>query len=319
MPAPPARPVTVLVYHPLEADHYARLVQAGPSDAVLRVCATHEQAAAAIAEADVLYAWYFPRDLYAGAGRLRWVQAMGAGVEWALVPSLPSRVTLTRTKGIFGPWMVEYALGWMLWVTQRMTTYIEAQRERRWLRDVNPDRLGGRTLAVIGLGDIGRAVARAVAPLGMHVVGVSASGRPVRGVPRVHAAPDIQRVLHEADFVVITVPLTPETRGLIGREALAAMRPSAWLLNMARGPIVDEGALLEALQSRRIGGAILDVFQQEPLPAEHPFWRLDNVVVTPHIAGPSTAEEIAPIFEDNLARFLAGRPLRFVVDRRRGY
>jgi len=115
------------------------------------------------------------------------------------------------------------------------------------------------------------------------------------------------------------VPLTTETTGLIGVDALAAMKPTAWLVNIARGAIVNETALREALEQRRITGAILDVFATEPLPPSHPFWRLPNLVLTPHISGPSTPEEIAPVFDDNLARYLAGKPLRHVVDRKRGY
>ena len=139
------------------------------------------------------------------------------------------------------------------------------------------------------------------------------------GVERVHRARDLRRALAGADWVVLTVPLTPTTRGLIGAEELAAMKPTAWLLNIARGAVVDDAALLDALRRRAIAGAVLDVFSSEPLPPEHPFWTLDNVVVTPHIAGPDVAEEIAPVFAENLARYLAGRPLRYVVDRRRGY
>ncbi|MBI4638429.1 MAG: D-2-hydroxyacid dehydrogenase, partial [Candidatus Rokubacteria bacterium] len=122
-----------------------------------------------------------------------------------------------------------------------------------------------------------------------------------------------------ADFVALTLPLTAPTRGLIGARELAAMKPTAWLINIGRGAVLDGKALVEALEARRIAGAILDVFPVEPLPQDDPLWGLDNVVVTPHIAGPSTPEEIAPIFNDNLTRFLAGRRLRHVVDRSRGY
>jgi phosphoglycerate dehydrogenase-like enzyme len=141
----------------------------------------------------------------------------------------------------------------------------------------------------------------------------------VREAERVFRIGELARALADADFVVVLLPLTPETLGLIGADALAAMKPTAWLLNIARGAVVDEAALLEALGHRRIAGAILDVFATEPLPPHHPLWRTDNVVITPHIAGPSTPEEIAPVFNDNLARYLTGRPLRHVVDRARGY
>jgi phosphoglycerate dehydrogenase-like enzyme len=312
-----AVPVSILVYHPDGPEPYAERVRA--PDVVVRTAATPEAAAAVIGDVDVIYGWGLPSRMYREASRLRWVQVMGAGVDAVLTPALPRGVAVTRTPGIFGPWMAEYVLGWALSVTQRVTTYRDAQRARRWIGDVIPERLGGRTMAVVGLGNIGQAVARAAAALGMDVVGVSRAGRSVRGVRRVHRSGDLVRVLGAADWVVLTVPLTETTRGLIGRRELAAMRPTAWLINIARGAIVDDAALREALGTRRIAGAILDVFTTEPLPADDPLWTLPNVIVTPHISGPSTPDEIAPIFEDNLARFRTGRPLRHVVNRRRGY
>lgn len=315
--SPSARPVPVLVYD-ADAERYAKLITPSPRVS-LRLCATGDEAVSAIGEAEVVFGWKVPPEVWRGAQRLRWLQVMGAGVDWALVPTLPRRVIITRAPGLFGPWMVEYALGWCLWITQRMSTFSAAKRERRWLRDVIPERLGGRTMAVIGLGDIGRAIARAARGLGMTVVGVSLSGRRVRGVKQVFVPRDLSRVLALADFVVVTVPLTRQTRGLLGRKAIAAMRPSAWLINIARGPVVDEHALLEALSSRRIAGAILDVFATEPLPAHHPLWGFENVVITPHVSGPSTPEAIAPVFNRNLARYLAGQPLHHVVERGRGY
>ncbi len=243
---------------------------------------------------------------------------MGAGVEQLLVPEVSPRVTITRVAGIFGPWMAEYALGWCLWVTQRMDRFRADQRARRWA-PVDPIPLRGQTLCVVGLGDIGARIARTGRALGLRVLGVSRSGRAVPAVERVYRTGALRAALRLADFVVLTLPLSAATRGMLGPAALAAMKPSAWLINVARGPIVDEAALLDALRARRIGGAILDVFDTEPPPPEHPLWALDNVVITPHISGPSTPREIAPIFADNLRRYLAGRPLRNAVDRRRGY
>jgi glyoxylate/hydroxypyruvate reductase A len=312
-----AAPVTILVYHPDGPEPYAERVRA--RDVVLRTGATPEMAAAVIGEAEVIYGWGLPSRMYREASRLRWVQVMGAGVDAVLTPALPRGVVVTRTPGIFGPWMAEYVLGWALSITQRTATYREAQRARRWLGDLIPHRLAGQTMVVIGLGDIGRSVARTAHAVGITVIGVSRSGRSVRGVDKVYRTRDLVRALGMADWVVLTVPLTETTRGLIGRRELAAMRPSAWLVNVARGAVVDDAALREALGTGRIGGAILDVFTTEPLPADDGLWTLPNVVVTPHISGPSTPDEIAPIFEDNLARFRSGRPLRHVVDRRRGY
>ncbi len=313
------RPLHVLVYHSDEADRYAALVRAPRRRVVVDVCGTAEEAARAAPEADVIYAWKIPPATYGKATRLRWLQAMAAGVDWVFVPELPAHVVVTRVPGVFGPWMAEYVLGWCAFVTQRVETYRAAQRERRWIETTLPARLRGTTMAIVGMGDIGRTIARAATALGIRVVGVSRTGAPVKGIERVSRVRDLRRALGGADWVVLAVPLTDATRGLIGAEALAAMKPSAWLLNIARGAVVDEAALVDALRRRAIAGAVLDVFATEPLPTDHPLWGLDNVVVTPHISGPSTPDEIAPVFADNLARFLAGRPLRHVVDRRRGY
>jgi len=310
------RPV-VLVYH--GDPKYGELVHVPKNRAVVRAAATPSEAAEVAGDAEILYAWKFPPHLYAKAAKLKWLQVMGAGVDWALGPEVPPHVVVTRAPGIFGPWMAEYVIGWCSWVTQRVETYREAQRQRRWLDHVLPDRLLGKTLVIVGLGDIGRAVASAARVFGMRVVGVSRSGRLVREADRVYKVGQLALALREGDFVVILLPLTAETTNLIGVDALAAMKPTAWLVNIARGAIVNETALREALEQRRIAGAILDVFATEPLPPNHPLWRVSNLVITPHISGPSTPEEIAPVFNDNLARYLAGKPLRHVVDRKRGY
>ena len=318
MPSPPKQ---VLVYYPDEGEarRYAALIPPRRGRVVVHVASTADEAARVAPDVDVIYGWKVPPAIYEKAGKLAWLQVMGAGVDWALQPELPRRIVVTRVPGVFGPWMAEYVLAWCTFVTQRIEAYRAAQRDRRWIDTVLPIRLRGTTLVVVGLGEIGRTIARSARALGVRVVGVSRSGTAVRGVDRVFRVAQLRRALGLADWVVITTPLTPATRGLIDAGALAAMKPTAWLLNIARGPVVDEPALIDALRRRTIAGAVLDVFETEPLPRDHALWELDNVVVTPHISGPSTPEEIAPVFADNLARFVAGRPLRHVVDRQRGY
>jgi len=313
-------PRTILVYHPeaAAARAYADLIRLPRRSITVHVASSPDEAAALIAGTEILYAWNFPAHLLRRAAKLRWIQVMGAGVERFLLPELPPRVIVTRAAGIFGPWMAEYTLGWCLWVSQRIELFRGQQRERRWA-PADPLRLQGATLCVVGLGDIGRHVARAARSLRMRVIGVTRSGRPVPPAERIYRPRAIRTALARADFVALTVPLSPETRGLIGESELAAMKPSAWLINIARGPVVEAKALIRALRERRIGGAVLDVFDTEPLPPEHPLWELDNVAITPHIAGPSIRAEIAPIFNDNLRRYAAGRGLRHVVDRTRGY
>ncbi len=313
-------PLAVLVYHQsFDARQYAALIRAPKARVRVLVATSASEAAAMAGEADVLYAWKFPRELYPKMARLRWLQAMGAGVDWALGPELPPGIVVTRAPGVFGSWMAEYVIGWCAWLTQRTELYRRAQRERRWVGDVLPERLRGKTMVIVGLGDIGRTIAGAARALGMRVVGVSRSGRPVAGVARTYRVSALRRALAEADWAVLAVPLVADTRGLIGDRELAALPSHAWLVNVARGPVVDEAALVRALTAGRLGGAVLDVFATEPLPADSPLWGFDNVVITPHISGPSVPDEIAPIFNDNLARFLAGRRLRHVVDTRRGY
>ncbi len=311
---------SILVFYPDagEARAYADLIRLPRKGLAVHVASSFDEAAALIGGAEVLYAWHFPRRLLPLATRLRWAQCMGAGVERFLSPELPPRVIVTRAAGIFGPWMAEYTLGRCLWVTQRIELFRRQQAERQW-KPIDPIPLRGQTLCIVGFGDIGRHIGRTARGLGMKAIGVSRSGKRVKEADRVYRTGALRRALAGADFVVVSAPLSAETRGLIGAVELAAMKPSAWLINIARGPIVDEKALVEALRERRIGGAVLDVFDQEPLPADHPFWGLDNVALTPHISGPSTPAEIAPIFNDNLRRYLAGRPLRYVIERKRGY
>ena len=311
----------VLVYHPDGAEPYARFVNVPRGrDVAVHVASTEAEAAIHIAQVDAIYAWKLPPALFGKARRLRWVQVMGAGVDWVLeAPDLRRRVQVTRAPGIFGTWMSEYVMAWCGWVTQKTETYRAMQRERRWDDRVVPDKLRGRTLTLLGTGDIGGEIARVARAVGLHVVGVSRTGRRVPHVDRVHRMNNLHRALSAADFVVLVLPLTRTTRGVIDAAALAAMRPGAWLINIGRGALVDEAALLEALQSRRIAGAVLDVFATEPLPAGHPFWGMDNVAITPHISGPNIPEELALVFNDNLARFLDGRELHHVVDRKKGY
>ena len=243
---------SILVYYPdpAEARAYADLIRLPSRAFRVHVASTPDEAAGPGAGAEIFYCWGPPRPLLAGAKGLRWIQCMGAGVERLLVPELPADVRVTRAAGIFGPWMAEYTLGWCLWVTQRMDGFRASQRQRRWA-PVDPAPLRGQTLCVVGLGDIGRTIAKTARALGMQVIGVTRSGRATRDARRVYRTKALRAALARADFVVLTLPLSEETRGLLGRAELAAMKPTAWLLNLARGPIVDEAALLDALRGRR--------------------------------------------------------------------
>ena len=253
---------------------------------------------------------------------LRWVQISSAGVDGVLFPALVAGdVVLTNAAGVFDRPMAEYVLALVLAHAKGLHETRDAQLDRRWMRrEVAP--VAGRRAVVVGLGRIGRAAAELLGAAGLHVEGVRRTGGDAAPpVERIFSVAELPAALAGADFVVLTLPLTDETRGIIGRAALDAMGPNAYLVNVGRGPLVDEPELLEAVRERRIAGAALDVFAAEPLPADHPFWREPRIFVSPHIGGDAAGWEEAAVrvWAENLGRFREGLPLENVVDKRRGY
>ncbi len=284
---------------------------------------------ATLSEAEVLLTTpIVPPDLPELAPRLRWLQLTSAGVDRLLDgPVLRSGITVTTASGIHAIPIGEYVLGAMLALAKGFPQAMAAQRERAW-RPYLPEELHGKTVGIVGLGAIGREVARLARAFGMRVLACRRSCRQPQERPPeapevdlLLPAADLPRLLAEADYVVLAVPLTPETRGLIGRDELAAMKQGARLVNVARGAVVDEEALVEALRSGHLAGAVLDVFQHEPLPADSELWDLPGVLLTPHVSGgtPRYMERAIELFCDNLRRYLTGQPLRNVVDPQRGY
>jgi phosphoglycerate dehydrogenase-like enzyme len=272
-------------------------------------------------EAEILMAAHVDgRDLATRAPRLRWIQSTSAGVE-KLVPHLPPHVVLTNASGVHGPKGGEYAMTALLMLNHGVPHFVTSQRERRW-DPVFTSPIAGRTVVVVGIGRIGGEVARLARRFGMKVLGVRRTGRPHRWVHRMFTTKSLRAALRHADFVVVTAPLTPETRGLIGAKELDCLPRHAGLVNLGRGPVVDYDALSAKLWTRELSGAVLDVFPEEPLPPESPLWSTPNVIVSPHCAvddGRAYVPRCLDIFFDNLRRYLGGRPLRNVVDRRLGY
>lgn len=239
---------------------------------------------------------------------LEWIQCLISGSEH-IQRALEGRsdVLVTTAKGIHGPQMSEMAIFFMLTLARDGPRLLRNQSAERWERI--PQRvLERKTVGIVGLGSIGAHLARLCKAFAMTVHGVSRSGRAVDGVDRVCLPADLLAVAAEVDFLVLTLPATAETVHLIDDRVLAAMKPSAYLINLARGHVVDEDALVAALQSGSIAGAALDVFEQEPLPPTHPLWRMENVVITPHIGGGSDRylDAVLEIVERNLALYLAG-------------
>jgi phosphoglycerate dehydrogenase-like enzyme len=274
-----------------------------------------------LARADAPLAWRAPAGLATRAPRLRWIQSLTGGCEqWLASPDLPPGVPLTCARGTHRLQMPEHILAALFLVSKQLAGIVLDQRERTWRRRVNPT-LAGRTLGILGLGAIGSEVARKAAALEMRVIGTRREPKPVAGVERVHGPEGTNQVLAESDFVLLLLPSTTLTRGSIDRRVLERMKPSAYLLNFGRGDLIVERDLVDAVRTKTIAGAVLDVFPVEPLPADSPLWTTDGIVIFPHVGGlhPERDILVAELFVENLRRFAAGEPLLQVVDRERGY
>jgi phosphoglycerate dehydrogenase-like enzyme len=276
--------------------------------------------------AEILFVWDFRsaalRDAWPAADALRWVHVAGAGVERVLFPQLvESPVVVTNSRGVFDRPMAEYVLALLLAFAKDLPTSWRHQLAEHWQHRETED-IRGKRAVVVGTGSIGREIARLLRAVGLDVHGVGRTAResdPDFGT--VSAASDLTTVVRDADCVVAVAPLTDQTRGIIDAAVLRAMPSTARLINVGRGELVDEDALIEALEAGEIAGAGLDVFATEPLPPGHPLWRHPNVLVSPHLSGDSAgwAERIIGLFEVNLRSWLAGEPLRNVVDKHLGF
>lgn len=285
-------------------------------------------------DCDAVVLWDHPADVVvpliraaadtggSGTGRLRWIGLRNVGVDPALCAALiGSPVVLTNGTGGHGPAIAEYVAAVVLAHLKRLPELGRAQAERRWRDGVTLSELAGRTVGVIGTGDIGRSTARIMAAFGTQVRGVNRRGRPADGFARIFPVDRLHAFLDGVDVLVVASPLTDATRGMIGRTELNLLRAGAYLVNVGRGPIVDEPALIEALTGGNLGGAALDVFDTEPLPPASPLWTIPTVTITPHgsDATAGTEERCLAVLADNLARFATGQPLRSVVDVSAGY
>ena len=278
---------------------------------------------AAMATARALVTWDLPTaDLGRRAPHLQWIHIIGAGVEHlAPLDWLPPGVALVNNRGIHAEKAGEYGAMALLMLNQGLPRFMSQQRRHLWdARFSTP--IAGKTLLVVGAGNMGLAVARRAKGLGLRVAGIRRGGRPARHVDAMHRPDALDTLLPVADFVLVTTPLTRETRDLVDRRRIGLMKPGAGLVNMARGPVVDTDALAAALTAGRLAGAVLDVFDPEPLPAASPLWDTPNLVITPHVAGDDDVSYIPrtlDLFFDNVARTLAGRPLRNRVRPKLGY
>lgn len=247
-------------------------------------------------------------DVYRQAPRLQWVQALGTGVDRITdAPSLGPEVIVTNIRGVHGPPVAEGVLAAMLALARQLPRSLRAQERRAWERF--PVRLlDGKTAAVLGIGVIAEALGPRLKALGMRVVGISSGPRAVPGFDRILPRDALVAAAGNCDFLVLLTPHTPATHHIVNAAVLAALKPGCFLVNLARGGIVDEDALVRALAEGRLAGAALDVFSTEPPPPDHPFWAMKNVIMTPHLGGfyEEYPEQVLPVVEENLRRFLAG-------------
>lgn len=278
-----------------------------------------------LAGADVLYGNRIPRDLFGRAPKLKWIQVTSAGVERFLTAEmLASPVLLTNVSGIHATPIGEFVLGLMLMFVKQAPLFFQGKQEKQWQRGLDLDVLRGKTVGIVGLGNIGREVARLCKAFGMKVMATRRSVKRVgksRFVDIILPTDQLPQLLAESDFVVLTLSYTPETDKIIGEKELRAMKPSAHLINIARGGVIDEEALIRALEEDWIKGAGLDVFAVEPLPEDSKLWELPNVILSPHVSGSHGEYDIKAtgIFTENLRRYLDGRKLLNIVDKKRGY
>ncbi|MGH7332908.1 MAG: D-2-hydroxyacid dehydrogenase [Candidatus Rokuibacteriota bacterium] len=276
----------------------------------------------ALETAEILIGWEFARqDLRGSAPRLGWIHLTGAGLEHvAPLDWVPEGVVITNNSGVHGPKAGEYAAMAILMLNNRIPFHVTNQSRAHW-EQAFPAPVAGKTLLIVGVGEMGRAAAARAKQLGMRVLGIRRGGQPRRHVDRMAGPAAIDRMLPAADVVLVTAPLTPRTRGLIGRRQLELMKPGAGLINMGRAGVVDYAALAEKLKTGELSGAILDVFDPEPLPPSSPLWRTPNLIMTPHCSSdaPDYADRTLDLVFDNVRRYLARRPLRNEVDRHLWY
>jgi phosphoglycerate dehydrogenase-like enzyme len=319
----------VVTTFPFSAESQHLLQEAAATDAV--EVTTADELSAHLSDAEVLCSYFIPSDWRAQAPKLRWVQFPGAGVD-SLAPTgllnANSGVIVTTAAGIHAETISEYVFGSMLMFNWNWPQMVRLQDNHVWARSATWYHLGGRelagqTLGIIGLGHIGRRIAQLGRAFGMRVLGIrrSISGEQGPDIDQSFLPEQLHELLRQCDYVVISVPLTRETEKLIGEEELRIMRSNAYLVNIARGRVIDEQALIKALREGWIAGAGLDVTEEEPLPSESPLYSMPNVILTPHISGNSVHYDtrLAALFADNLKRYRSGQQLQNQYEPSRGY
>ena len=321
------RPLKLLVITPPNARHLS-LLEKLPDSTTITVGRHPDAFVAAAPEADVILNGMGVGDtlkqIWSSAPKVQWVHSLSAGLESTLFPELiESPVPMTNARGVFKRSLGEFAVSAVLYFAKDLRRMIRNQEAAVW-EQFDVEEVHGRTLGVVGYGEIGKAAAERAHALGMKIVALRRRPQLSSGdkiVDKFYSIEDRAEMMAVSDYVLAAAPLTEDTRNLIGEKELAAMKPTGVIINVGRGPVINEPALIRVLQERKIKGAGLDVFDTEPLPKDHPFWKLDNVLLSPHCADHTSTwlEEAMQLFVDNFIRFSKGEPLENVVDKRAGY
>jgi phosphoglycerate dehydrogenase-like enzyme len=309
---------SILVIDEHYADHYRDRIREKFPQVRVHTALVKETVGEEVREVDAIWGIgtqrIFGEEIVGRAERLRWIQAFTTGTDGILaLASLKKDVVVTSMRGIHGPQMSEHAFLFMIGLARDFPRILRNQAKAAWDR-FDQTRVFGKTVAILGVGIIGADLAARAKACGMRVIGITRTPRAVENFDDMVTYGELERAARAADFLVVIAPYSAQTAGIVNAKVLAAMKPSAFVINISRGGVCDEDALLEALREKRIAGAGLDVFETEPLPADHPFWRMHNVMVTPHMGGSS---DFAPglqmeILEHNLRCFLESRPADMV-------
>ncbi len=301
-----------------ELNEYQKLLESAQLNLNLLVCETADEVNDKIDQAEIIFGVHLPADSYRRAKNLRWIQSMWAGVEGLFSAPIASEVLITKPWGVFGKFLSQYVFGNLLAQKIKLEQAREYQLKQEW-HPYRIELLQGKLICVAGLGDVAADIAIAARAFGMTVWGMNSDGRNNSLADKMFASSEIDEFVAAADVLVLTLPATPATRGMFNRAVLSKMQKHAWLINVGRGALVEDAALIETLEQKRIAGAVLDVFNEEPLPPSHPYWTLENCVLTPHVAGPSVPEDICACFVENFKRYEKGEELMGLVDRSKGY
>jgi phosphoglycerate dehydrogenase-like enzyme len=325
--------VLIVHYHPFElwrAPDWIRekLASDFPAIEVVQL-SSYERVTQEIADTEVFIGWSLKPEQLASARQLKWIHSPAAAVHQLMFPEMVrSDVIITNAREVHGPVVAEHAIALVLALAKRLPQAMSYQRQKLWAQQrlwnerPRPREIADATVVVVGMGSIGREFTMRARALGMRVVAVRENPeKGSSGADAVYGTSELEQVLPQADFVLLCTPVTAATTALMNHHRLSLMKPDAYLLNVGRGPLVDEAALLDALRRRVIAGAALDVFVEEPLSADSPLWELDNLLITPHTAAVTEKlwQRHYQLIRDNLRRHVAGQPLLHQVDKSSGY